>query len=314
MYRIKATATPERYAPDLTLRTSTPNWSAGSTATVTATLTNNGVGAAYDATAGMDVPKGWTATPLGGTTYRRFAGGEQATARFRVTAPAVLPAPITHATVTGTATARTPGGPEKVSSPDQVELAAPVRAPLRTFTDNTAVFGAQNGSFAIDGAGADLYYDVDQYSAVYQPGAEHDGSTTVVELTAQAHTSDWAKAGIMVRDDITKPNSSPGYLILAEAPGKGYVLQWDSTGSGRLDSNSAPANQGSGTAAYPSWLKLVRSGSTYTGYYSTDGTAWTQVGTATLPGVTATQDVGVFTSSHSEGTSGEADFTGFSQN
>lgn len=81
----------------------------------------------------------------------------------------------------------------------------------------------------------------------------------------------------MVRDDITKPGRSPGYLILAEAAGKGYVLQWDSTGGGHLDSNSAPPNEGSGTAAYPSWLKLVRSGSAYTGYYSTNGTDWTRL-------------------------------------
>ena len=32
----------------------------------------------------------------------------------------------------------------------------------------------------------------------------------------------------------------------------------------------------------PSWLKLVRSGSTFTGYSSTDGTTWTQNGTATI--------------------------------
>ncbi|GAA2251498.1 hypothetical protein GCM10010430_38200 [Kitasatospora cystarginea] len=313
MYRVAPTRTPERYAPDLVLRTSTPEWSAGSTATVTATLVNNGVGAARHVAVGLDAPNGWTVKPTTGTGFPRFTGGEQATVRFQVTAPAVLPAPITHASVTGTVTADTPAGVERTGSPQQVELSAPVQAPLRTFTDNTAVFGAQNGSFAIDGAGADLYYGVDQYSAIYRPGAEHDGSTTVVKLTAQAYTSDWAKAGIMVRDDITKPNSSPGYVILAEAPGKGYVLQWDSTGSGQLDSNSAPANQGSGKAAYPSWLKLVRSGSTYTGYYSTDGTSWTQVGSATLPGVAATQDVGLFTSSHSEGTRGEADFTGFSQ-
>ena len=102
-------------------------------------------------------------------------------------------------------------------------------------------------------------------------------------------------------------------MILAEAPGEGYVVQWDSTGSGQLDSNSAPADSGSGSAAYPTWLKLVRSGDTYTGYYSTDDSTWTLVGTATAPGATATQDVGVFTCSHSAGTIGEADFTGFSQ-
>ncbi|MDH6128079.1 NEW3 domain-containing protein [Kitasatospora sp. GP82] len=313
MYRVAPTSRPGQHAPSVVLNTVVPSWSAGTSGTVTSTFTNNGVQAARDVRLAVEAPAGWTVTPLTGTRFAQVPSGHQAIAAFRVTAPAALPAPITRVTVTGTASVHGPGGAQAVTAPDPVELSTPVKAPLRTFSDTTAAFGAQDGRLAIDGAGADLWYDTDQYSAIYQPGAEHDGSTTVVKLTAQAATSEWAKAGIMVRNDITKPGSSPGYLILAEAPGKGYVLQWDSTGSGRLDSNSAPSNQGSGTAVYPSWLKLVRSGSAYTGYFSTDGTTWTQVGTATLPGVTATQDVGVFTTSHSEGTSGEADFTALTQ-
>ena len=63
--------------------------------------------------------------------------------------------------------------------------------------------------------------------------------------------------------------------------------------------------------ATPSWLKLVRDGTAVTGYYSTDDTTWTQVGTATLPGITPTQDVGVFTTAHQADTIGEADYTNF---
>ncbi|WP_414167032.1 NEW3 domain-containing protein [Streptoverticillium reticulum] len=314
MYRVSPTAAPGRYAPHLVLDTTVPGWTAGSSDTVTATLTNEGTRTATGVQLGVGAPAGWTATPLTPIRFSQLAGGQQAVARFRVTAPVVLPAPITHATVSGTASVRGPGGSRTITAPHAVELAAPVRAPLKTFTDNTAVFGAQGDRLAIDGAGADLWSGVDQYSAIYRPGAEHDGSTTVVKLTAQASTNEWAKAGLMVRNDITGSGSSPGYVILAEAPGKGYVLQWDSTGSGRLDSNSAPSNEGSGTAAYPTWLKLTRSGSTFTGYRSEDGVTWTRVGAATLPRVNPVQDVGVFTSSHSEGARGEADFVDFRQN
>ena len=85
------------------------------------------------------------------------------------------------------------------------------------------------------------------------------------------------------------------------------------TFDGSLDSNSAPSNSGLGSAVYPSWLKLVRTGSTFTGYYSTDDVTWTQVGTATLPGVNATQDVGTFMTAHNGGSgeSGAVDFKGF---
>ncbi len=77
-------------------------------------------------------------------------------------------------------------------------------------------------------------------------------------------------------------------------------------GDGQLD-----ANQSLSTVTYPSWLKLVRDGTTYTGYYSTDGTTWKLVGSATLPPATATQDVGLFATAHSSGTTSEADFEDF---
>jgi len=97
----------------------------------------------------------------------------------------------------------------------------------------------------------------------------------------------------------------------AGAPGHGYVVQWDANGDGRLESNSAPAGEGLGTASYPSWLKLVRSGTTFTGYYSTDGTTWITIATVSVPSAAATQDVGIFMTSHSSGTIGKVDFDQF---
>ena len=45
------------------------------------------------------------------------------------------------------------------------------------------------------------------------------------------------------------------------------------------------------------WLRLTRSGSTVTGYASADGTRWTRVGAVTLPGLPATVQGGLFTTS-----------------
>jgi alpha-galactosidase len=314
MYRVAGTSKPKLYPPQLTLSSVVPQQAAGQSTTVNTTFVNNGAEAVTNVRVGLKAPSGWTVKALTATKADRVAVGHEVLAAFKVTAPASLPAPIASYDLIATAAAGWSGGTEKVTTTSSAVIASPVQAPWKTYTDTTALFGQQGANLAIDGAGADVYGSTDQYSTIYQQGAEHDGSTTVVKITAQADTNAWAKAGIMIRNDITKPASSPGYAILAEAPGKGYVLQWDSNGDGQLDSNSAPSDSGSGTAVYPSWLKLVRSGSAVTGYYSTDGTSWTQVGTATLPGIAATQDVGVFTTSHSDGTSGESDFTGFSQN
>jgi len=313
MYRVAAATGPGAYAPSVSLLSTAPQQAtAGQSTTVTTTFTNNGR-AVSSVRLGLKVPAGWSVKPLTKTQFGRTPTGHEAIAAFSVTAPDSLPSPIAGYDLDATSAAVWSGGTEKTTATSSVTIPSPVQAPWKTYTDNTALFGQQGGNFAVQGAGADLWGSTDQYSAIYQQGAEHDGSTTVVELTHQDYTSDWAKAGIMVRDDITQPGVSPGYVILAEAPGEGYVVQWDSTGSGMLDSNSAPSNSGSGTPTYPTWLKLVRSGDTYTGYYSTDDSTWTLVGTATAPGATATQDVGLFTSSHSDGTIGEADFTDFSQ-
>ena len=51
------------------------------------------------------------------------------------------------------------------------------------------------------------------------------------------------------------------------------------------------------TAASPRWLRLTRAGDTITGYVSADGTHWTQVGTATLAGLPATVQAGMFATS-----------------
>lgn len=54
---------------------------------------------------------------------------------------------------------------------------------------------------------------------------------------------------------------------------------------------------GAASAANPRWLRLTRSGDTLTGYASTDGSHWTQVGTADLTGLPRTVQVGLFAAS-----------------
>ena len=67
----------------------------------------------------------------------------------------------------------------------------------------------------------------------------------------------------------------------------GVRMQWDYV-------NDTPGLTGSVSASAPRWLRLVRTGGTITGYDSADGTHWTLVGTATLPGLTSTVQAGLF--------------------
>ena len=189
----------------------------------------------------------------------------------------------------------------------------PVTAPYSTFAVNSpATFGQSNGQFAITEAGTDVWgaggqHD-DQYGAIYQNQAFTDGTTVTVKVSQLDNTNPWAKAGIMVRNSIAGAGSSAGYAVMAVTPGNGVVLEYDSNGDGYLDTNA----QTTGIAA-PVWLRLTRTGSQVSGYYSTNGTTFTQVGSAVnLSGANATEDAGVFHTSHDVNVPGTATFSGLS--
>ena len=120
----------------------------------------------------------------------------------------------------------------------------------------------------------------------------------------------FAKAGIIVRNDMTASGTGPEGVILFESPSGGIQMQWNSGGGTYID-QVTPAN-GTIPESLPVWLELVRNGSAYSGYYSFDGSDWLAVGTATVPGQAATQDAGMFVTSHAAGSPGQAVFSGLS--
>jgi ABC-type transport system involved in multi-copper enzyme maturation permease subunit len=97
----------------------------------------------------------------------------------------------------------------------------------------------------------------------------------------------WSKAGIIIKAS-TKQGSAYGAMMLAG--GHGVRMQYDYT----QDIAGMPGNV---SAAHPRWLRLTRSGDLITGYDSADGTHWTRVGTADLPGLPSTVQIGLFAAS-----------------
>jgi ABC-type transport system involved in multi-copper enzyme maturation permease subunit len=123
-------------------------------------------------------------------------------------------------------------------------------------------------------------------------------SVRVTSLTGAASSSDalsaggsalqpWAKAGILIKAG-TRPGSA--YAAMLVTGGHGVRMQYDFT-------QDAPGLRGAATPASPRWLRLTRSGGTITGYDSADGSHWVKVGTATLPGLPAAVQAGLFAAS-----------------
>jgi ABC-type transport system involved in multi-copper enzyme maturation permease subunit len=97
----------------------------------------------------------------------------------------------------------------------------------------------------------------------------------------------WSKAGIIIKQDTSQGSA---YAAMMVTGSHGVRMQWDYV-------NDTPGLAGSVSASSPRWLRLVRDGDTITGYDSADGTHWTLVGTATLPGLTPIVQAGLFTAS-----------------
>ena len=94
----------------------------------------------------------------------------------------------------------------------------------------------------------------------------------------------WSKAGIIIKASAAQGSA---YAAMMVTGSHGVRMQWDFT-------HDVAGLAGSVSAASPRWLRLTRSGDVISGYDSADGVHWTLVGTATLTGLPATAQGGLF--------------------
>jgi alpha-galactosidase len=321
MFRVHPTSQPDA-AP---LVVTSPGGAAGTwlqggqPADARATVTNYGVAAAAHVRVGWSqVPPGWQVTSAGSNpATTALPPGRSASYAWTVTPPTTStsePIATVQPTLNTSWTAAAAGGEPAqwpVAVPFNV-VYSPVQAPYQTYssaTDAPAHFGQLGQKFAIDAAGSDVWVGADDYGATYQKGVADATSTVQTEVVSQQNVSGFAKAGIIVRNNVAGAGTSPEGVILYESPEDGIQLGWNDNGGTYID------NQTPGIGAIPDttpvWLRLVRNGSTYTGYYSTDGSTWHEVGSETLSGQASTQDAGLFLSSHATGDPGLVYYNGF---
>jgi len=149
-----------------------------------------------------------------------------------------------------------------------------------------------NGVFTVAGSGNDIWDTADGCRFVYETNS---GNCTVIARIASVVvptnvTIDvWSKAGVMIRASLA--SNAPNAFI-GVTPSNGVTFQYRSTANG----NSANAATTGLSAPY--WVKLVRSGNTFTGYRSPDGTNWTQQGSATTIAMGTTVYVGLAVTAH----------------
>ncbi|MGW2640640.1 hypothetical protein [Streptomyces sp. NPDC001348] len=167
-----------------------------------------------------------------------------------------------------------------------------VRDPYKTFTTtDDARFGQYGTQLVIWAGGRDLSGGTDEKAGILLPASATDSCTVqakTVSLTGSDNPS--SKYGIAVANDLTAPEKG-GYAVLTMSKSYGVEFMTDSDGDGRLDTWA-----GGGGSTHPAWLRLVRDGTTYTAYSTTNGLAWNEIASATVPSASGALDAGVVAS------------------
>ncbi len=312
LYRVAATTRPGALSPSVVFALKTPSAAlpAGIPTTVTGFFTNNGDRSVFDLDVSLSVPSGWAATPRS-VHVANVPAGQTVPARFQVTGPppssgqflttAVLTAAVSDVVPPPTGLASVPARAVRQLSSGTVTVTvtSPVLGPYLTFPRASSghdAFAEQGRVLEVASAGTRISPGADRYSAIYLPGSMGPGMTAQTEVNSQQGTSGDDTAGLMVRNDMARPGTSPEGVALFESPSGGIQMEWSANG-GHYVTSVTPAN-GTDPASLPVFLLLQRKNAGhYSGYYSYNGSGWLPVGNAAVPVPAPRQDAGVFVAS-----------------
>ncbi|MCU0915989.1 MAG: hypothetical protein MUC88_15720 [Planctomycetes bacterium] len=163
------------------------------------------------------------------------------------------------------------------------------------------------GAITMSAWGNDIYNAADQCRFAYRTLA---GNGTIVAKVESIGNSDpWAKGGVMIRESL---DAGSRFAIILVSPGNGVRFQARVITDGLATSDTAVATPEQIALAAPVWVKLERSGSAFSGYYSVDGVKWTALSwnPQTINMVAPTVYVGLALTSHNVNVPTTASFSG----
>jgi len=173
--------------------------------------------------------------------------------------------------------------------------------PFQTYCTTTAKpctfnFNVTRNHYEITAAGTDFLHAEDSYGTIYLKGAiEGNFVASVKVIGFREGISEWFRAGIFVRNDLSKNISSKSNALgsfLLFSTTKRCGAQWDEFGDGCMH-NTRSRNY-EVDQPLPVWLKLVRHGNSFTGYYSLDDKNWIiSRESGDIPGLAKKMDIGL---------------------
>jgi len=153
--------------------------------------------------------------------------------------------------------------------------------------------------FTLTGSGWDVWDTYDEFQYVYK---NISGDATITaRITSMDNTHPWAKAGVMIRQTLD-PGSK--FADVCVTPSYGISFQqreYDGQDCGGDQHTESPGN-------VPEFVKLVKHGSSFTAYHSETGDTWTQIGSPETIDISGDYCIGMFVTSHNDGTRCTANF------
>jgi len=156
-----------------------------------------------------------------------------------------------------------------------------------------------DGALHMTGSGGDIWGTADSFAFTHKDlSGDWEISTRIVNLDESDYS---AKSGLIFRDSLIA--NSPMVAVVALPGDAGDVydqpdraprvsLLWRDTAGGSAHATDVLH------MSFPMWVKLRRVGSVYTGYYSSDGQSWTEIGQRTIAALPATGKMGFGVCSH----------------
>ncbi len=171
----------------------------------------------------------------------------------------------------------------------------------------SASYNGASAVWTVAGGGGDIWNTSDQFN--FATVAATGDQTLIAKVTGITNTDPWAKAGVMIRD-----SSAAGsmYVNIVATQSNGVAMQWRNATNGWC-SFAGVAGVATPTATNPVWLQLVKAGSTFRGYYSTNGSTWMQVGTTNVALSNSSYLAGLAVTAHNNSALNTATFANVSQ-
>jgi polygalacturonase len=175
------------------------------------------------------------------------------------------------------------------------DLGAPATVGLTSFDPDTSLWSIIAGGAGIGGAS-------DQFNFA-STGVAGD-ATYFAKVTSLSTVNAGAVAGVMFRD--SSDTTTAAFADAVVTPTGGVIFQWRNANGGTTGSTTVAS------IAAPIWLEVVRSGSSFSAFYSSNGTTWTQIGTAQTITMSSSALVGLAVSSGNNSSTSTAGFSNIS--